>query len=268
MTVERHRAIETPPGPARSPAFAFALAAALLLGGASAAAEPTPRPQVKPTEVAPGATAGGRAFEMFENAGTNPRYTDAAFSPTKEWHDPVSGIQGHGGLWVKPKTTDELNALPSPPPSPFTVDVTVTMVNDEGETASGTWRYRTTYARASTPAPAPLPPGAPPADPSPSSAGLERQAPPGTLVIVKPAQAFENAGTHPIFTDAVFSTTEYYEPDIGIYGGSLWVKARSSSDLLAMIPQPPNPLTVTAEVTMTNDEGDTASGKVTFVTEY
>ena len=98
----------------------------------------------------------------------------------------------------------------------------------------------------------------------------EVNAPPGTLVNVD-ADIFYRASTNPRFTGAVFSTLEYYNstsiPDI--YSGRyLFVQVKTAAQLNAMSPPPPNPFTVTAEVTMTNDEGRTATGTITFETHY
>ena len=109
------------------------------------------------------------------------------------------------------------------------------------------------------------------AAPSFNQGNASRNAPPGSLVSVWIGGVFNNAGTNPKFTGAVFSTTEYYvegEAAIGSGGTRLWYRAKSSDALSAMSPQPPNPFTVTCEVTMTNDEGETASGTISFNTGY
>lgn len=46
---------------------------------------------------------------------------------------------------MRAKTSEELNALETPPPNPFRVTVDVTMTNDEEQEASGTITYQTTY---------------------------------------------------------------------------------------------------------------------------
>ena len=50
-------------------------------------------------------------------------------------------------LDVRPRPSEELNALDPPPDNPFTVQVTLTMTNDEGETATGTVDYSTEYEK-------------------------------------------------------------------------------------------------------------------------
>ena len=42
----------------------------------------------------------------------------------------------------------------------------------------------------------------------------------------------------------------------------------TNAELNALDPRPDNPFTFTADVTMTNDEGQTASGTLTFETTY
>lgn len=42
----------------------------------------------------------------------------------------------------------------------------------------------------------------------------------------------------------------------------------TSAELSALSPQPPNPFEVTVDLTMENDEGQTASGTITFSTTW
>ncbi len=266
MTVHRHRTIEPPPSPSRtaadargragrcpSAAFAAALAAGLLLGGAPAAGEPVFVPQG--TIYAPvGVIVLKRLWEMFENPGTNPRLTDAEFSTTEYYDESLFTAEY---VRLKPKGHAALRDLASPPTNPFFVDVTVTMENDEGETASGTVTFRTRYADMGR---------APPPPPVLDSSKIN--APPGTLVTLDAEDVFDNAGTNPRFTDAVFSTTEYYDTGRITALGYLKVKAKVAGKLNALASPPPNPFTVTATVTMANDEGQTATGTLTFETYY
>ena len=83
------------------------------------------------------------ASDAFDNAGTNPRLTDAEFS-SKDYHEANSRLR-RGSLWVTAKSVEDLLALPSPPPNPFTLTVTVTMENDEGETATGDVIFETPW---------------------------------------------------------------------------------------------------------------------------
>ena len=94
-------------------------------------------------------------------------------------------------------------------------------------------------------------------------------APPGALVVILPVDLFSHAGTNPRFTDAKFSTMEYYEPSSGIGGNrSLLVKAKRTGKLRALPSPPSNPFDVRITVTMTNDEGRTATATMTFETPW
>ena len=163
---------------------------------------------------------------------------------------------------------EELNALSPPPPSPFTVTVEVTMANDEGQTATATLTYQTSYDRDE---PAAEPPAQPTLRPTPPGQTVGRRAPPGVLVIASAAQpnngVFDNAGTNPRITTAVFSTTAYYNTHM-VRRDRLFVEAKSTDELNALSPPPPSPFTVTVEVTMTNDEGQTATATLTYKTSY
>ena len=200
-------------------------------------------------------------FGSFENAGTNPRITDATFSTT-EYYNTHSIDEDSGILFIKAKTDAQLRALASPPPSPFFVTVDVTMENDEGQTASGTTRFETIYEQTS----------ATPETPEPSFK-VGRPviiAPTGVQVYALAGDAFNNAGTNPVFTDAVFSATEYYS-HYGITEARkdiLFVRPKKDAELNALASPPPSPFTVDVTVTMTNDEGQTASGTLKFETSY
>ena len=255
MTADRRRtAVFTAYARCRG-AFLAALAA-LTLGAAPAAAEPA-FSETETRNAPPGNRLYITANWTFDNAGTNPRITDAVFSTTEYYSE--HGV-GSGIVYLQAMTDAGLNALASPPPSPFTVDVTVTMANDEGQTAEGTVTFTTTYERAE--------PEEEEAAPAPtfkqSGAG---QAPSGVLVSIHAGQFFDNAGTNPRITDAVFSTTKYYDTH-EISRGILWVRARTDAELNALSPPPPRPFTVNVTVTMTNDEGQTAEGTIAVQTDY
>ncbi len=263
MTNERQRAIEPPRRPGRFAAFAAALVAGLLLGGAPAVAEPVfdssrafTSIQVDDPTASPFA-----AGYFFKNAGTNPRFTEAVFSTMAYYQSWGTGIR-NGLLVVRTKSAEDLTALPSPPSSPFAVTVRLTMTNDEGETATGTVTFKTTYEL--------FVPGQPPVfESSEFGPSNPANAPVGTLVSVFVDEVFDRAGTNPRFTDAEFSTTDYYDRGyIGTHGERIYVKVKRAGDLRALPTPPPNPFTVDVTATMTNDEGQTATGTIVFRTYW
>ena len=240
----------------------LAALAALTLGAAPAAAtEALPTLSITENRIGtPGAGHGIVAAWSFDNAGTNPRFTDAVFSTTEYYnqHEILDGI-----VYLQVKTNAQLNALASPPPSPFTVDVAVTMTNDEGQTAEGTVTFETTYNRA-------VPTFVPESGSSAPTLKIQRDAldaPPGVTVHVEADQAFDNAGTNPVITDAVFTATEYYS-EHGVGNGIVYLKAKTAAELSALASPPSSPFTVNLTMTMTNDEGQTASGTISVRTNY
>ena len=257
------------PALARHGVRAAALAAALLLGAApvafapEAAAEPTFKTGLEVRKATPGILITAAAVDAFDNAGTNPRYTEAAFSTMEYYVEAYTRIYD-GLLFLQPKTSEELNALASPPPNPFTVTVEVTMTNDEGETATGTLKFKTDYASGSDDETAP----SLQSNPQPYLVRWTAiTAEPGTTVTVYAVNLFASAGTNPKITDAVFSTTEYYDTH-EVRDGLLRVQAKSAADLNALASPPSDPFTVEVRVTMANDEGQTASGTINFETTY
>ena len=245
----------------RRPAPRFTALAAVLavmvLGGAPAVAQPT----LTLTEVdaLPGTLVRIAASDAFDDAGTKARFTEAVFSTTEYYYD-NSGIMDEAPefLFVMAKTAEHLNDMDSPPDSPFTVTATVTMTNDEKQTASGTITFTTTYAKASGPS-------------QPSLTRTDVDAPPGTLVRIAASDAFDDAGTNARFTEVVFSTMEYYYDSSGIMEQApefLFVMAKTAEDLKDMDSPPDSPFVVTARVTMTNDEEQTATGTIALETTY
>ena len=228
-----------------------------------------PTPPSPPTPIAgasgtahPGYDYSFEIASVFANAGTNSRFTAAEFSTMEYYDDSVTAIHPEVTDWVnlRVKSDEELNALSPPPPNPFTVTATVTMTNDEGATATGTYIIETTYRRAAS---------APPEAKPTAKTGVQVTALPGIVVSITAGEVFDNAGTDPKFTDVEFSTTEYYDTaDSRIQSGRLFVKAKTAAELSALASPPDSPFTVTATVTMTNDEGQTASGTVELVTSY
>ena len=205
----------------------------------------------------------------FANAGTNPRFTNVVFS-TMEYYDASVTPITQGTIDLRVKSDAELSALPSPPSSPFTVtaDRHVTMTNDEGQTATGTIRIETTYARTAA-APTPAHPSAPGAQPTFKQATAVLTARVGEYLGLSAETLFDNAGTGANITAVVFSPTDYYHSESGVRpGGTLLVRVKTAAELNALPSPPDSPFTVTAEVTMTNDEGQTATGTIEFQTTY
>ena len=224
---------------------------------------PTPVPANAVTRELPaGAGFIVKVLPIFPLGGTNPGLTSVEFSTTEYYsmHDYSSGRRhGPPQLYVTAKTSEQLNALPTPPPTPFTVTVDMTLTNDEGETVSGTMAFTTTYIRNETEEEA-----AP--EPTFSVTGTKTVSP-GFQINVSADEAFANAGTNPRITAAEFSTTEYYDIH-RIADGGLWIGAKTAAALNALPTPPPSPFTVDVAVTMTNDEGQTASGTITVETTY
>ena len=246
----------------RAPLVAALAVTALLLSGARAVA--VPMPEISQTDAItadPGTLVTLTAADVFSNAGPNARFTSVSFS-TMDYYQPASGlgvVTFSGLLFVQAKTAADLNAMSSPPPSPFTVTADVKMTNDHDRTASGTLSFVTTYDRTADP-------------PQPTVIRQDPQmAPPGILIGVSVDSWFDNAGTNPIFTSATFSTEEYFsETKIGPgeAANRLWVTVKTSAELNALETPPPSPFFFTADVNMTNDEGATATGTISYKTEY
>ncbi|MDE0408214.1 MAG: hypothetical protein OXN81_10170 [Alphaproteobacteria bacterium] len=243
--------------------WAAALALPMAFGPVAPAAAATigslapPAMPADTTVLAPPGSRISISANLFDNAGVGAEITAAEFATTEYYneHQIVDGV-----LYVEAKSSGELNAMASPPAAIFDVDVTVTMTNARGTTASGTVTFRTVYDRAAA-----LPP--PPPPPPVFSQTETRVAPAGLLLSVIPAWTFDNAGTNPRITDAVFSTTEYHT-DRYTARGVLFLRTKTAAQLNAMTPPPPSPFTVDVTVTMTNDEGQTASGTITFRTDW
>ena len=190
--------------------------------------------------------------DCFDNPGTNPVFTAVTFSTT-EFYDTAEIRTGYVSL--RAKSAADLRALPEPPSNPFEVEAAATMTNDEGQTATATFTYRTGYdTREPETVPVFIPQD-------------KIDAPVGIYVQKYPARMFHNAGTNPRLTEANFSTTEYYDDHL-IVDGHLRVRAKSDGDLNALSSPPSSPFEVTVDVKMTNDEGEAASGTLTFATTY
>ena len=248
----------------RAPLVAALAVTALLLSGAYAVALPAPEiTQTDAISADPGATVTVEPHQVFsypDSAGFNPTFSSVTFSTT-EYYESDSGIDDSGNLVVKVKSAADLDALSPAPPSPFTVTADLTVTSDNHGDGSGTLSFVTTYART-------------PDSERPTLIGRGRSAlaPPGVLVSTDVNDWFDNTGTNPRFTAATFSTMEYYhEAGIGVAGVNddhLFVQAKTTAELNALDSPPPSPFTVTADVTITNDEGITAKGPISFTTAY
>ncbi|MDE0408215.1 MAG: hypothetical protein OXN81_10175 [Alphaproteobacteria bacterium] len=202
---------------------------------------------------------------VFANSGTNPVYSNVTFSTTAYIDSSRTGFGSWSGLEPNAETGDhlliavltnsELGALDPQPDNPFTFTAHVTMTNDEGHAASGTLTFETTwYPHLARPLPAFRDPGT-------------VAAAPGQTLTYEADDLFDNGGTDPIISGAVFSTTEYYSTH-SVQNGVLHVQPKTALELSALETPPPSPFTVDVTVTMINQEGRTASGTVTFETTY
>lgn len=236
--------------------FPAALAAAVLLGAASAAAEPVFVP-IGTVSAGPGLWIVVSAEEVFDDAGTNPRFTSASAANTERLEDL---LVDEGIFQLRAKSSADLRALVPPPPNPFVTDVTVWMINDEDESGTGVITFRTKYA------------GSVAATPPPTPTNPSVDAPAGAIRIISVDEAFDNPGTNPRFTKAEFETLDYYvrsSTDIQDHAEhQISVEVKTSEQLRALTPRPPNPFAVEVKVTMANDEGYASSSMVTLETRY
>ena len=106
---------------------------------------PVQRPTLKVTETnaPPGVTSTIFPEFLFDNPGTNLRFTDVEFDTTEYYNMDRTGFSA-GLLEVTAKTEEELEALLDPP-NLFRVRVTISVRNDEGATGSGTVLYKTEW---------------------------------------------------------------------------------------------------------------------------
>ena len=272
MTVERHRTAVPAVRRCKGGLPAALAALALMLGAAAPAAHGStaPAPSFKesnsPANAPPGILISIQADWFFDNAGTNPKITEAVFSTT-EYYD-THAIGANDFLFVQTKTSAELSALSPQPPNPFEVTVDLTMENDEGQTASGTLTLQTTYERtSSTPSP-------PDDSGTPTLSQTEDiNAPPGETLTITVEDLFDNAGTKPVFDGVGWHNTAYLGIDTGLPvsgpADELTVIVLTNAELNALASPPEdNPFKFKADVTMSNDEGETASGTITFSTTW
>ena len=262
MTTNRPRATQLPypllppfAGRWRYAALAATLAV-LMLSAAPAGAQPTPTSNSSMNAV-PGILSSIKPTQHFDNPGTNPKITSASYSTTDYYVEADLVIAANGLAFFRVKTAAQLNAMDEPPTNPFTVVVTVTMTNDEQQSATKDINLVTSWPK--------LPPPQ-----GPVLATSTANAPPGVTVSAFVEYFFDNVGTGAHLTNATFSTLAYYvEADTGIVDDSfLQLRAKTSEQLNEMSPPPSNPFTVEVTLTMTNDQGQTATGTVEYVTNY
>ena len=177
---------------------------------------------------------------------------------------PRPGFPTPAQVWVKVKTDAELNALNVVPRNPFTTSASVTMTNDEDQTATGTVSFKTTYVKPDSTSGGPTP-----KQHRWESSGVLNLRPGSNYIFSEPYRLFDNRGTNARFTGAAFSTLDYYDKrNTGVWRGEVYVFAKTAAQLNAMASPPPSTFTVDVMVTMTNDEGQTATNTLTFQTTY
>ena len=252
MTINRHWA-------GAAGFLAAALTAVLMLLSTAALAQPT-FTQYETISLSPGGQVDVGATDVFDNAGTNPRFNSATFSNPE--YISSSEVTSEGRLTFEVKTAAELNALWPRPESPFTFTVEVRMGNDDGWGAGARLTYETSYDRNSSVGPIGQP------SPPVFAQSSDIDAPVRTRVEVEAEDVFNNEGTNPRFTAATFSTTDYYNVSEIDEEGVLAVEAKSSTQLSNLASPPDSVFRVTVDVTMTNDEDQTGTGTLTFVTVY
>ncbi|MDE0406741.1 MAG: hypothetical protein OXN81_02685 [Alphaproteobacteria bacterium] len=95
---------------------------------------------------------------------------------------------------------------------------------------------------------------------------------PGVGTSFNVREVFENPGERPRFNDVTFSDMTYLDSLSSGFPGeearSFYVTVLTNDELNALEPRPDNPFTFTANVTMTNDDGETVSGTATFEVTY
>ena len=168
------------------------------------------------------------AADVFDNAGTDPRFTDADFSTTRYYRN--AGVV-NGRLVVDVKTAEQLSGMLEPPDSPFSVRVIVEMSNDECIDVGGELKFTTRYTRAEPPAPS-------------LAEDFSVGTPPGALVAINVHSAFDDAGPNARFTGATFSHPQYLNTGEVRNDGVLWVEVKTAAELNALSPQPESPFHV------------------------
>ena len=258
--------------PARRSALVAALTLTVLMLGAvpavamgKATHEPVPALLNAPA----GSLIYVKAEDAFDDAGTNPEYTSAVilFRDYVESHR-IATDYGISRFFLRIKSAETLNALPTPPANPIHTVATVTIKNDEGQTLSRSITFVTRYSRIASSVPGS-------GQPTAVVRTLPFQAPAGSSGVgILPDDVFDNAGTNPVFTEVTFSPADYYT-EYGIhdrpgtsYHGTIYLTVKSNRQLNALPSPPDSPLEVTATVTMTNDEEQTATATFTISTEY
>ena len=214
---------------------------------------------------------GGRVIDIpaggvFDDFGTRPRYTDVTWSTTRYLDTDGTGFSADPTiLRVTVLTNEALNELDPQPPNPFTFTATVTLTNDEDETASAELTFSAVYAATSGEAAT-----------SPTFSHTNAiTAIPGVKHTVRIDRLFVNPGTNPKFVVVDFSShivlldeSRTGLPDDSGGADIFTVAVKTEDELRALASPPPNVFSFEADVSMTNDEDQTASGRVTFQTEW
>ena len=206
--------------------------------------------------------------EDTRDLGPNPNLTDVSWSTT-EYFTPGAtlGIVHSGSvdrIFFEVKSADALNRMAYPPPSPFEITMTAGMENDDGKTASCEVTLESRYVRNPV---AFVPTISDPEDDGPRLKTTTALAPAGTSVSAFASYFFENAGLGAELTAAEFQTTQYYN-SAGVSDGILDITVKSAAELAALPYPPPKPFEVQVTLTMTNNAGETATGTVTYRTEW
>ena len=277
LRLDRNRVVEPSSSsrgvPARRSTLVAALALTVLMLGAVPAVamgKATHEPAPDMINAPAGTIVSVKAEDAFDDAGTSPEYTSAVilFRDYVESHSTSTDYEGISRFFLRIKSAETLNALPTPPANPIHTVATVTIKNDEGQTLSRSLTFVTRYRRIASSVPGS-------GQPTAIVRTLPFQAPAGSSGVgILPDDVFDNAGTNPVFTEVTFSPADYYA-EYGIhdspgatYHGTIYLTVKSNRQLNALPSPPDSPLEVTATVTMTNDEEQTATATFTISTEY
>ena len=242
-----------------SAAFAAALGVTVLMLSATPALA---KPGIESPDIVavPGTTACAYAEDVVAGTGATKSFTGVTFSTDEYYYAQGTGIIGGGdAVCVSAKHSASLRALQSPPSSPFTVTATLGIaLKQNGRTVltnEDTLDFVTHYITDAK------------AEPTPES-GVKVNSPPGILVSIRVDSVFDNRGTNPRFTKAVFSNPEYLDSDPVISSERVFLRVKDSDGLNSLSSPPSSTFTHTAVLTMTNDEGAMAENTITIESTY